>query len=345
MRGEPLVAVGVPLPRERAAYFEVYRLDDIDESLRSLGLTLLVATSLTTVVAGALGYWASRYTLRPINRIGDAAEAVALGQLDTRLDYAEYAHDADLAPLVANFNGMVSALEERIDRDARFASDVSHELRSPLTTLNAGIKVLANARDEMPERAQVALDLLSLDVERFTQLVEDLLEISRFDAGAVRLELDEVAHRSAGADDGRQPDPRRGRGRIGSPTRRRRHRVRQAAARSHPRQLPEQRREVRRRIDRGVRRTGRTRGRRSVGVRPRFASASRTAGRVFRRPSERASSTGSTAVTRAELAAPMSVSDWGSPSRPSTPGSRAARSGSRIAMTAVRALVSSSSCR
>ena len=191
--GEPLVAVGVPLPRERAAYFEVYRLDDIDESLRSLGLTLLVATSLTTVVAGALGYWASRYTLRPINRIGDAAEAVALGQLDTRLDYAEYAHDADLAPLVANFNGMVSALEERIDRDARFASDVSHELRSPLTTLNAGITVLANARDEMPERAQVALDLLSLDVERFTQLVEDLLEISRFDAGAVRLELDEVA--------------------------------------------------------------------------------------------------------------------------------------------------------
>ena len=187
------MAVGIPLPRQGAAYFEVYRLDDIDASLRSLGLTLLVATSLTTIVAAALGYWASRYTLRPINRIGDAAEAVALGQLDTRLDYAEYAHDADLAPFVANFNGMVSALQERIDRDARFASDVSHELRSPLTTLNAAIQVLANDRDDMPERAQVALDLLSFDVERFTQLVEDLLEISRFDAGAVRLELDDVA--------------------------------------------------------------------------------------------------------------------------------------------------------
>jgi signal transduction histidine kinase len=88
---------------------------------------------------------------------------------------------------------MVSALETRIDRDARFASDVSHELRSPLTTLNASIEVLRNNRDELPERAQQALELLSSDMERFTQLVEDLLEISRFDAGAVRLELEAVA--------------------------------------------------------------------------------------------------------------------------------------------------------
>ena len=88
---------------------------------------------------------------------------------------------------------MVSALQERIDRDARFASDVSHELRSPLTTLNASIEVLLNGRDELSERSGRALDLLNLDMRRFTQLVEDLLEISRFDAGAVRLELDTVA--------------------------------------------------------------------------------------------------------------------------------------------------------
>jgi two-component system, OmpR family, sensor histidine kinase MtrB len=191
--GQPVVAVGVPLPAENSAYFEIYKLDDIDAGLRTLGLTLIGATVITTVAAGAIGYWASRYTLTPLTRIGEAAEAVALGQLDTRIDYDAYAHDADLAPLVANFNGMVSGLQERIDRDARFASDVSHELRSPLTTLNAGIQVLANNRDDMPDRARQALDLLEKDVERFTQLVEDLLEISRFDAGAVRLELDDVA--------------------------------------------------------------------------------------------------------------------------------------------------------
>ncbi len=191
--GQPLLAVGVAVPDTDASYFEVNSLEDIDTAIRSLSLTLLVATALATIVAMALGFWASRYALQPLRRIGEAAESVALGQLDTRIDYDDYASDIDLAPLVANFNEMVSALQERIDRDARFASDVSHELRSPLTTLNASIEVLLNNRGELSERSSQALDLLSLDMRRFTQLVEDLLEISRFDAGAVRLELDSVA--------------------------------------------------------------------------------------------------------------------------------------------------------
>ena len=88
---------------------------------------------------------------------------------------------------------MASNLEERIDRDGRFASDVSHELRSPLMTLSASIEVLASRRDDMPDAsARSAVDLLVADVGRFKQLVEDLLEISRFDAGAARLELSEV---------------------------------------------------------------------------------------------------------------------------------------------------------
>ncbi len=187
-----LLAAGVPIPGTELFYFEVTPLFDVDTAIRTLRVTLIAATVAATVVAMALGFWASRYALRPLKRIGEAAESVAMGQLDTRIDYEAYAADVDLAPLVANFNGMVSALQDRIDRDARFASDVSHELRSPLTTLNASIEVLANNRDELPERARQALDLLSLDMRRFTQLVEDLLEISRFDAGAVRLELDDV---------------------------------------------------------------------------------------------------------------------------------------------------------
>jgi signal transduction histidine kinase len=87
---------------------------------------------------------------------------------------------------------MAGALEDRIDRDARFASEVSHELRSPLMTLAASVEVLENSRDEMSDRAQTALDLLTADVDRFQQLVEDLLEISRFDVGAVKLNREEV---------------------------------------------------------------------------------------------------------------------------------------------------------
>ena len=87
---------------------------------------------------------------------------------------------------------MAEALQLRVERDARFASDVSHELRSPLMTLAASVEVMEARRDEMPERAQAALDLLSSDVVRFQGLVEDLLEISRFDAGAIRLHLEEL---------------------------------------------------------------------------------------------------------------------------------------------------------
>jgi signal transduction histidine kinase len=191
--GETLVAVAVPLDEPGAAFFEVSPLDDIESALSSIGLALLIAVVGSTAAAALLGYWASAYTIRPLTRMATAAEAVAEGDLTTRVPWDEYEHDHDLAPLAANFNDMVQTLEERIERDARFASDVSHELRSPLTTLRAGIQVLANNRDEMPERAQKALDLLELDVQRFAQLVEDLLEISRFDAGAVRLELEDVA--------------------------------------------------------------------------------------------------------------------------------------------------------
>lgn len=191
--GDVLVAVGTPLTGTSASYFEVNQLDDIQAAVRSLAITLSVLAAVATLLAMALGFWASRYALLPLRRIGEAAESVALGQLDTRIDYDDYANDIDLAPLVANFNEMVSALQERIDRDARFASDVSHELRSPLTTLTASIDVLMNSRDELSDRSRQALDLLALDLQRFTQLVEDLLEISRFDAGAVRLELDDVA--------------------------------------------------------------------------------------------------------------------------------------------------------
>jgi signal transduction histidine kinase len=190
--GELLLAVGAPIPDRPGAYFEVNLLDDIDKSLSSLFIPLVTIAAVTCAFGATLGWWASRRVLRPLADITDVAEAVAKGRLDSRVAYSEWADDTDLAPLVSTFNDMVAALQDRIDRDARFASDVSHELRSPLTTFNASLQVLANAREEMPERAQLALDLLTSDMTRFTQLVEDLLEISRFDAGAVRLELDQV---------------------------------------------------------------------------------------------------------------------------------------------------------
>ncbi|MET0728530.1 MAG: HAMP domain-containing sensor histidine kinase [Acidimicrobiales bacterium] len=189
LRGEMQLAVGIPLPSVGAAYFEIISLDDLESTLEALGVSLVGASLMTTLAGAALGWWASRRTLRPLSGVSTAALALAAGRLDTRLESSD---DPDLRPISESFNDMAQALQDRIEQDARFASDVSHELRSPLMTLAASIEVMNNQRDELPERARAALDLMVLDVARFQQLVEDLLEISRFDAGVAHLELEEV---------------------------------------------------------------------------------------------------------------------------------------------------------
>ncbi|MBK5224252.1 MAG: HAMP domain-containing histidine kinase [Acidimicrobiia bacterium] len=185
----PMLALGVPLIAEDAIYLELVDLSDLEHSLDLLAAYLAGASGLVTLAGATLGWWASRRTLLPLTDVGLAAHAIASGRLDTRL---EAAHDPDLAVLVSSFNEMATALQSRIERDARFASDVSHELRSPLMTLAASAEVLQTRRDELPPRSQSALDLLVDDVNRFQQLVADLLEISRFDSGAAHLQLDPV---------------------------------------------------------------------------------------------------------------------------------------------------------
>lgn len=187
--GRPAVITGIPLPNRDAAYFEAIFLDDIEATLSALGLIVTGVAAASTILAAAVGWWASRRTLTPLADVRAAAESLAAGELDTRL---EPPADADLASLTASFNEMAGALEDRIQRDSRFASEVSHELRSPLMTLNASIEVLNNNRAGFNERSRTALDLLTDDVQRFTKLVEDLLEISRYDVGSASLQAEEI---------------------------------------------------------------------------------------------------------------------------------------------------------
>jgi len=187
--GQPQLVIGVPLPAFEAAYYEVVDLAGVADTLGSIRIILLSAGAATTLLGAIIGWWASRRMLRPLRRVRSAAEAIAGGKLETRL---ERQADPDLDALADSFNGMASALEARIERDARFASEVSHELRSPLMTLTTTVGVLEARREQFSERSRTALDLLSQDLDRFSRMVEDLLEISRFDAGAVSLELSEI---------------------------------------------------------------------------------------------------------------------------------------------------------
>ena len=185
----PQYVVGVPLPAVDAAYFEVSSLGDLARTLDVLALTLALGALATAVAAALLGRWASGRALRPLTRVASVAAAIAGGDLGTRLETGDA---ADLSALASSFNRMADRVQERIEREARFTSDVSHELRSPLTTLANSLDVLEKHRDSLPERAAQALDLLGDEISRFQRMVGDLLEISRFDAGSAELSLEEV---------------------------------------------------------------------------------------------------------------------------------------------------------
>ena len=187
--GQTRLVVGIPLQSFDAAYFAVVGLADLNDALTDLRIILMGAGAGATLLAAFLGWWVSQRTLLPLRRVRGAAEAIAGGRLDTRL---EAQSDPDLDRLAESFNEMAMALEERIRRDARFASEVSHELRSPLTTLMTSVGVLEARREELSPRSLTALDLLSRDLERFNRLVAELLEISGYDAGAASLDLTEV---------------------------------------------------------------------------------------------------------------------------------------------------------
>ena len=176
--GRPVLAVAVPLAPDGGVYIELFPLAVLDRTLHGLSLVLTGTAALATLLAAVLGRWAAQRTLRPLHTLVVAATEVAHGTLDTRVDADG---DPDLLPLAEAFNTTTAALRARVARDARFASDVGHELRSPLTTIVNAVELLANRRHELSGPGQEALDLMHGEVRHFRQLVEDLLEVSRDD--------------------------------------------------------------------------------------------------------------------------------------------------------------------
>ena len=187
--GTPTLVFGLPLPAAQTDYYELFILSELDSTLNVIRNALVGAAAVTTVAAALVGWWAARRVLRPVTDVSHAAEEIAGGELATRLD----AHgDPDLAPLTESFNRMGLALEQRIARDARFVSDVSHELRSPLTTLATTAEMLEARRDTFDDRDRHMVDLLAADVRRFQRLVAELLELSRAESGTDELVTEPV---------------------------------------------------------------------------------------------------------------------------------------------------------
>lgn len=187
--GVPVVAVAMRLPRGGVSYVEVFPLRELDRTFRFVSLLLGAGVLASALLGASVGLWASRRVLRPLTELTAAAARIARGDLDTRLPLRD---DPDLGPIAVAFNETAGDLQDRVERDARFASDVSHELRSPVTTMAAAMEVLVRRRDEVSPVARHAIDLLDTDLRRFRRLVGDLLEISRVDQGAFRLSAERL---------------------------------------------------------------------------------------------------------------------------------------------------------
>lgn len=189
LQGDPYYGVAVHLPEHDTTYFEAFPFDDADRTLRAIRTVLALGSVGTTALVTFFGWTTAHRLLRPVSRVADAAEEFGEGHFETRMDPE---HDPDLDRLVDAFNGMADSVQARIEREARFASDVSHELRSPITALSAAVEVLHGRRGELPDRTQQAVDVVVNQVRRFDAMVIDLLELSRLDAGTTDLLLEEL---------------------------------------------------------------------------------------------------------------------------------------------------------
>lgn len=196
---EPGLVVGAPLYLNGIGQYELYQLFPLAPEVQTLDLTrtsigwsgLLMVFALTLVSVLLMNQ-----VVRPIRNAADAAERLRSGRLTERI--AVRGQD-EIGRLAQSFNSMAKSLQDQINRlenlskmQQRFVSDVSHELRTPLTTIRMASELLYASRDEFDPASARAVELLQQQSERFETLLNDLLEISRLDAGNIKLELDTV---------------------------------------------------------------------------------------------------------------------------------------------------------
>jgi two-component system sensor histidine kinase MtrB len=197
---EPGIAAGaqVQLPADGSTYtiYFLFPLDEQQDTMELVARALLTAGTLMLVLVAGVSWLVTRQVVTPVRMARRVAERLAAGRLQERL---RVSGEDDLARLATSFNQMASNLQRQIRQleelsrvQRRFVSDVSHELRTPLTTVRMAGDVLHDARRDFDPATARAAELLQLELDRFETLLADLLEISRFDAGAAVLETDDV---------------------------------------------------------------------------------------------------------------------------------------------------------
>ncbi len=175
--GDPYLVIG--LPTQRALFVEVFPLRTLDRTLVIGGWGLVTVTLLAGALGALLGWYSVRRLLVPVDQLGEGARSLAEGDLDVRLPAY---NDPDLDPIASAFNDMADSVQTRIAREQRFAANVSHELRSPMTAISGVTELLEDRAPEMDPRDASIVGHLSRQVRRLSRMLIDLLEISRMTA-------------------------------------------------------------------------------------------------------------------------------------------------------------------
>ena len=198
-RTSPGFVVGAPLSIPTVGPYELYYLFPLSQEQQTLDLvssSILTAGIVLVGLLGVVAWIVTRQVVVPVRAAAQTAERLSSGNLDERLPIRR---DDDLDQLARSFNAMAESIDAQITQleelsrvQQRFVSDVSHELRTPLTTIRMAADVLFESRQSLTAETARSAELLQNQLDRFEALLGDLLEISRFDAGAAKLDSDSV---------------------------------------------------------------------------------------------------------------------------------------------------------
>ncbi len=195
----PAVIVGSVVEVPNAGAYDLYFIYPMAQEVATMGLignSFVIAGVILTLLVGAVAWVVTRQVVAPVRRAGEVAQRLSAGQLNERMPTRG---EDDLALLATSFNGMADSLQRQIRQleglsavQQRFVSDVSHELRTPLTTIRMAVDLIHESRVDFDPSVARSAELLAGELDRFEALLSDLLEISRFDAGAAALDVEPV---------------------------------------------------------------------------------------------------------------------------------------------------------